>query len=280
MQGGLFTSAVLHSILEKMNLKMSMMSLAGRVATALVLSATLAFSAEDRSVDWSDLVDPSVQTYEDPFEDLNYQQIESLRTIVRNRELLNDPTLNEARMADSAAKINTALEELAEDGIDADWLIDQRWIVADRRKKAATAANPNLDGQTVTLAGYAIPAPLEADGTAVVYLVPERGMCSHTPPPNANQMIRARVGGDWSPSTMHEPVRLTGKLSIEETNHTFRVVDGNVPMSSSYVLEVSQTETMQDLMTGTSTTNDWAESVADNILAAGHRKTGGVRASE
>lgn len=246
----------------------------------LTLFVPLAAPATAEQIAWEDLIDPSAQTYEDPFEDLNYQQIESLRTIVRNRELLNDATLSEAQMADGAAKINAALKELSEDGIDADWLIDQRWIVADRRKKAATAANPKLDGQIVTSAGYAIPAPVEADGTTVVYLVPIRGMCSHTPPPNANQMIRARVVDDWSPSTKHEPVRLTGKLSIEETNHTFRIVDGNVPMSSSYVLEVSQTETMRDPRASTPTTNDWAASIAGRILAAGHRKTGGAKASE
>lgn len=246
----------------------------------LTLFVPLAAPATAEQIAWEDLIDPSAQTYEDPFEDLNHQQIESLRTIVRNRELLNDATLSEAQMADGAAKINAALEGLSEDGIDADWLIDQRWIVADRRKKAATAANPKLDGQIVTLAGYAIPAPVEADGTTVVYLVPIRGMCSHTAPPNANQMIRARVVDDWSPSALHEPVRLTGKLSIEETSYTFRILDGNVPMSSSYVLEVSQTETMRDLTTSTPTTNDWAASIADRILATGHRKTGGAKASE
>ena len=154
------------------------------VAFTLVMSVAVQASESD-PVAWADLVDPSAQTFEDPFRDLSSWQIEALRTIVQNRARLNDPTLSEAQMADSAAKINAALAELAEDRIDADWLIDQRWLVADLREKAAIAANPNLDGQSVTLAGYAIPAPVDADGTTVVYLVPERGMCSHMPPPNA-----------------------------------------------------------------------------------------------
>ncbi len=238
------------------------------VAFTLVTSVAVQASESD-PVAWADLVDPSTQTFEDPFRNLSSWQIEALRTIVQNRAGLNDPTLSEAQMADSTAKINAAFAELAEDGIDADWLIDQRWLVADLREKAAIAANPNLDGQSVTLAGYAIPAPVDADGTTVVYLVPERGMCSHMPPPNANQMIRARVNSDWSPSTIHEPVRLTGKLSIEETNHTFRIVDGDVPMRSSYILEVSHTETMQDLMASTPKTNDWAASIAEKLRASG-----------
>ncbi|MGA9412768.1 MAG: DUF3299 domain-containing protein, partial [Roseobacter sp.] len=155
------------------------------VAFTLVMSVAVQASESD-PVAWADLVDPSAQIFEDPFRDLSSQQIEALRTIVQNRARLNDPTLSEAQMADSAAKINAALAELAEDRIDADWLIDQRWLVADLREKAAIAANPNLDGQIITLAGFAVSAPPNEDGTTVVYLVPERGMCSHTPPPNAN----------------------------------------------------------------------------------------------
>ena len=248
---------------------MNVLSYFGCAGAFTLVMAAAVHAGESKPIAWADLIDETTQTYEDPFRDLNYQQIDALQTIVRNRELLNDPTLSEAQMADSAAKINAALEELAEDGIDADWLIDQRWVVADRREKAATAGNPALDGQIVTLAGFAVPAPPNEDGTTVVYLVPERGMCSHTPPPNANQMIRARVKGDWSPSAMHEPVRLTGKLSIEETNHSFRIVDGEVPMRSSYVLEVSHTETMQDLMASTPQTNNWATSIAEKLRASG-----------
>ncbi|MGI9365900.1 MAG: DUF3299 domain-containing protein [Rhizobiaceae bacterium] len=251
---------------------MKIILLVVRAVTVLVFSASVVFAAEDRSVDWGDLVDQSAQTYEDPYRDLNGQQIEALRTIVQNRAWLNDPTLSEARQAESAVKINVAIEQLSEDGIDADWLIDQRWIVADRREKAATAANQGLDGQTVKLTGYAIPAPIDADGTTVVYLVPERGMCSHTPPPNANQMIRARLTGDWSPSMLHEPVRLTGTLSVEETKHAFRIVDGEVLMRASYVLDVTGVETIKDMRADTPAVNKWAASIAARLRASGQLK--------
>lgn len=246
-----------------------MMSLAGRLAIVFVFSANLAFAAENRTLDWSDLVDPLTQTYEDPFRELSGQQIEALRTIVQNRDRLNDPTLSEAQMADSAAKINAALAELAEDNIDADWLIDQRWIVADRRKRAATAVNSQIDGETVSLGGFAIPAPPAEDGTRIVYLVPERGMCSHVPPPNPNQMIRARLSGDWSPSMLHEPVRLTGQLLAQETQHSFRIVDGDVPMQSSFVMEVANVETFKDLQANADATNAWAQKLADDLRASG-----------
>ena len=173
--------------------------------------------------------------------------LENLREIIIETSKIAEGGREYANKALSEDRISDAKELLAEDGIDADWLIEQRWVVAERREKAATTANQNLDGQTVTLAGYAIPAPDDTDGTTIVYLVPERGMCSHMPPPNANQMIRARVSGDWRPRLMHEPVRLTGILSVEETNHSFRIVDGKVPMRASYVLEVSKNRVVERL---------------------------------
>ena len=249
------------------------------VAFTLVMSVAVQASESD-PVAWADLVDPSAQIFEDPFRDLSSQQIEALRTIVQNRARLNDPTLSEAQMADSAAKINAALAELAEDRIDADWLIDQRWLVADLREKAAIAANPNLDGQIITLAGFAVSAPPNEDGTTVVYLVPERGMCSHTPPPNANQMIRARVKGDWSPSSMHEPVRLTGTLSVKETRHIFRIVDGEVPMRASYILDVTEVETAPSFGSPPQVTNEWAASIAERLRASGQLQDNGTTNEE
>ena len=210
----------------------------------------------------------SADTFEDPYRDLSYDQLENLREYAIETARIEEGGLDSDAQAISESRVADAKELLADDGIDADWLIAQRWIVADRRKKAATAANPDLDGETVTLAGFAIAAPTE-NGTNFVYLVPERGMCSHMPPPNPNQMIRARLNSDWSPEMVHEPVRLTGKLSIEQTEHRFRVVDGEVPMHASFVLEVTQVETMQDMQAEAPQTNEWAASIAERLRASG-----------
>ena len=99
-----------------------------------------------------------------------------------------------------------------------------------------------LDGQTVTLAGFAIPAPPDADGRAVAYLVPERGMCSHMPPPPPNQMIRVRLSDGWAPTFNHEPVRLTGRLVIDPSERQMVVVDGLMPMRATFRLDVMDAE--------------------------------------
>ena len=223
-------------------------------------------------IEWDELVDKEAQVFEDPYADLQYDQIDSLKTVIAKRAKLEDPSLTSNARAAAERALDAAVAHLADTGIDADWLISQRWIVADRREKAATAANPGLDGQSVKLAGYAIPAPMDADGTRIVYLVPERGMCSHMPPPNANQMVRARLTGDWNPSTMHEPVRLTGTLSVEETKYAFRIVDGEVLMRASYLLDVTGVEPIKDMSADTPAVNKWAASMAARLRASGQLK--------
>jgi hypothetical protein len=188
------------------------------------------------------LIDPAAQTYDDPFLDLSYDQLNGLREVAQARLALADDGLPE----DTRMRIieRTAVTEasLAEDGIDVDWLLEQRWIVAERRERALTAGNPEVDGDIVRLSGFAIPAAPDPDGTPVAYLVPERGMCSHTPPPNPNQMVRVRLTGDWQPKMMHEPVHLTGALSISPSDQTMIVVDGPVPMRATFLMEASNAE--------------------------------------
>ena len=248
---------------------MIVLSLLGRAVALTLITGAAVQAGESKLIAWADLIDETAQTYEDPYRNLSYDQINDLRTVLVKRGDLEGQSLTGDARATAESVLDAALSRLADASIDADYLIAQRWLVAERREKAATAANPELDGKTVTLAGYAIPGPVDADGAIIVYLVPERGMCSHTPPPNANQMIRARVSSDWMPSTMHEPIRLTGTLSVEETIKAFHIVDGPVPMRASYLMEVTGVESIEDLRAGTPKTNEWAASIAEGLRSKG-----------
>ena len=222
-------------------------------------------------IDWADLIDQSAQTFDDPYRDLSYDDIGTLKTIVVAQKALEKETLTDEKRAELNTSRDDAKLRLLEGGIDADWLIAQRWVVAERREQAAAAGNPIVDGQVVALSGYAIPAPPDVDGTPIAYLVPERGMCSHTPPPNANQMIRVRLTDQWQPSFAHEPVRLTGRITISPTQEVFSIVDGPVQMNATFVMVAGSAQTLA----GTSAqperpeTNDWANSIAQKLRASG-----------
>jgi len=229
------------------------------VAISLSFWASIS-AAEYVEVDWNALIDGSVQTYEDPYLDLTSEQLADLVDVARLRQKIGSGD-------DSASSELVAREAaLTEAGIDADWLISQRWVVAERRERAATAGNSELDGSLVTIAGFAIPAPPEENGTPAVYLVEQRGMCSHMPPPIPNQMIRVRLETDWTPAYMHQPVRLTGKIHIDPSERVFQVVDGDVAMKATWRMDASKVEDFKPAATAAAAGgSDWVEQLRSKL---------------
>jgi len=215
-----------------------MRSIALRVVAIGFLIAALPVAAgEAPHLDWSQLMDQSVQSYDDPYRELARDQLISLVTVARLREKAErGEFIDEDRLSVETASLTAA-------GIDVDNLIAQRWVVAERRERAATSGNKEVDGREVMLSGFAIPAPMDDDGTATAYLVAERGMCSHMPPPSPNQMVRLRLPDHWRPQAIYEPVRVSGLLSIAPTTRMVRVVDGLVPMRATFTMNVSSVET-------------------------------------
>lgn len=242
-----------------------------RVIASFTAAFFLHSAVAAKEIGWVDLIDDAAQTYNDPYLDLSYDQIDALRQVLVARNTLDRNDLSAEARSEAEAELRTTQQSLAAQGIDADWLIAQRWVVAERRERAATAGNPEVDNQTVTLAGFAIAGPPARDGTPVVYLVPERGMCSHMPPPNPNQMIRVRMTGDWRPAFVHEPVRLTGRLSIDPSDEVFHVVDGPVQMNATFLMAAEKVETLADMRAqkDPAARRDWARQLADQLRASG-----------
>jgi hypothetical protein len=230
--------------------------------------------AEPGKIEWSDLVDDTAQSFDDPFRELSYDQLTTLRRYADTQKRLASATVTETERPGLESRLADAEASLEADGIDPNWLISQRWIVAERRQKAMTAANQALDGSEVVIAGYAIPALSQDDGTRVAYLVPERGMCSHTPAPPPNQMIRLLLSDSWSPSMMHEPVVVSGRLSIDPTSHQMLVVDGFMTLDAAFSMDVSSAKTFRNTKATTPVVNEWAAGIADRFLQAEKPETG------
>ncbi|WP_171171373.1 DUF3299 domain-containing protein [Ruegeria sp. HKCCA0370] len=207
-------------------------------ALAVIFGASPLF-ADVEQINWADLIDQSVQSYADPFRDLTHNQIAGLRQVVKLSSELEEVNPPE----NAAATLAEVKKTLSDEGVDADWLISQRWIVADRRKLAREAGNPAKDGVIIKLGGFVIPAPAAEDGTPMAYLVPERGMCSHVPPPPPNQMVRLRVANGWMATRIYEPVVVTGQIHIQQSNERMMVVDGFVSMQATFSMDVSDVQT-------------------------------------
>lgn len=207
-------------------------------AAPLLLIASPASSGEAADLVWSQLIDESAQDYEDPYRHLAPEQLASVANVARLREMAEKgKVVDEELLSQETASLVAV-------GIDVDGLIAQRWIVAERRERAATSGNEAVDGREGRLSGFVIPAPPDDDGRPTAYLVPERGMCSHMPPPPPNQMVRLRVPDHWRPRALYEPVRVSGLLSIDPTSRTVPVVDGMVQMRATFTMDVSDIEAL------------------------------------
>ncbi|WP_170425656.1 DUF3299 domain-containing protein [Ruegeria arenilitoris] len=244
-----------------------------RFSFAVITACLLALPAhsEVTRIEWPDLIDESAQDYEDPFVELTGKQLSALRKLVRLRAQLEKGGPTPEQLNQIQVDIEATETTLAEEGVEADWLISQRWVVMERREKAGTAANVDIDGVTVSLGGFVIPAPPNEDGSQMAYIVPERGMCSHVPPPPPNQMVRLRLSDSWAPSTIYEPIVVTGQIRIDPTQKEMLVVDGPVLMNAAFTLEVDDVQTFGPIQT-----SEEAATNRERVLMGRIKATGGA----
>lgn len=204
-----------------------------------LLLLTLPASATQIGLKWSQLIDPEAQAFSDPFTELSVPQLSDLAAVVRLRKRLASENLTDDQRAQQKARLEIKEKTLANAKIDIDWLLSQRWIVADQRKQAAWAVNERLDGQTIGLKGYFLMAGSLSERKLLSYLVPEIGMCAHVPPPNPNNLVRLELPpGAEIPKTLFTPVEVFGTLRALPDSTSARVVDGPVTMASAWQLSV------------------------------------------
>lgn len=240
------------------------------VALAAMIALAPQGGAAAPQIDWNDLPDPAAQTFDDPFQTLTAEQISALRTVVRSQARQESGADRGDRKL-VEARLNEAKSLLGNAGLDADELLSQRWIVAEKREQAATKGAPDLEGALVALAGFAIPAPDDEDGTPTAYLVEMRGMCSHSPPPPPNRLVRVRLGADWQPDGVHHPVRLTGTLHIDPSQASVFVLDGNVPMLATWRLDVVNAEPFEAPQPAQAASSEWVEQLRGRVSGQSNR---------
>ena len=199
------------------------------------------------TVPWDALPDPVAQEFDDPFLDLTGNELYDLATVVRLRDRLEQPGLAEDARGRITERLVDTEARLADGGIDTEELLEQRWHVADKRRRAARAVNPAFDGAEAALKGFLIPALRGEDGVQYAYLVPELGQCSHTPPPPPNNLVRLRLEDLEMPASLYTPVEVTGTLRAEGSDDTIFVLDGTVRMESAWTLETAMLETISVL---------------------------------
>ncbi len=188
-------------------------------------------------VDWSMLADPRAQQFEDPYRDLTQSQFESLMALARLQIALSGE-LAEGERAAMDGRASELSRNLQAQGLDTEWILAQREAVAERRQRAALSTNPILEDESIELMGYLLVAPDMEDGETVAYLLPDRGVCMHLPPPAPNQLIRLDIDKFPEPLGPCIAAAVRGRLFSNESTATVPVFDDTVTLWSSWRLDV------------------------------------------
>ena len=201
-----------------------------------------AYAEEPRTLGWDEL-SVKVSAAENPFATLSIEQLGALSDVAGLRaRKARGVTLT----AEEAAIEKKAVTRLRQDGIDVDALLAKREKIAEKKRAAASAVNPAIDGQMVRIAGYVL--PLEFSGTKVTefLLVPWVGACIHTPPPEPNQIVYVKPDKAFDIRRMFDAVWVTGRIAATGSKRSVEIVDGAADIDVGYSLRASVVEPYQE----------------------------------
>lgn len=208
-------------------------------AGMFVSVAAMTSAAEPRNIGWEDLL-PAIPSYEDPFLDLDYEQLSDLAALLR---------LETQQMSDGSTETqqeaNQVREKLMAQGLDPDWFFEQRKIVMEHRRNAAEQLNDDIVGQSVRLPGYLLPLNLVNRKAVEFLLVPSLGACIHTPPPPPNQIVFVRFEEGFEIDGLYEPVWVTGAVKAQRQVTELSYVDGEADIDVGYAIDAQVVEIYQ-----------------------------------
>ena len=135
----------------------------------IALNPVLGYSQEETVLSWDNLK-PQGLEFENPYENLEEDQLYGLSVIARVQMMTNEypqrVTEKVKAEADSLKKVLNA------QNIDVDGLLAMRYEVAERRKKVEEAVVPDLDGEKVKMPGYLLALDLTKNASTEFLLVP------------------------------------------------------------------------------------------------------------
>ncbi len=157
------------------------------------LSVAAAQDASDlQAIPWNSLIAPGVTEFEDPFAQLDSNQLFLLSRLASLKEQEETTGLTHQQQ-DTLESIETSL---LGQGVDIVGLMARRWEVARLRRAAAVNPDPRLDGVTLSISGFAIPAPRLEDGRMLFYLTENEGVYVDLPAPAQNQLVQVIFDGN------------------------------------------------------------------------------------
>lgn len=204
---------------------------------ALGLSfATASLASGPVTLGWDDLAPKPVQ-YSNPFEDLSSEQMSMLKDILRSET--QDQSAATRPTTEKSAELRAQLKA---EGLDVDWLFEQRTIIMEQRRAAAVGVNPEVVGTTIRMPGYILPLNIQDQKVTEFLLVPTVGACIHTPPPPANQIVHVQYPEGIEIKGLYEPVWISGPITEGLAVRDIVLVDGASQVEVSYEMIADSVE--------------------------------------
>ncbi len=198
--------------------------------------ATPGVASEPKVIGWDDLAPKPVE-YDNPFSELNPEQLRGLRRLLRLQQAPGSG--GNAVSSEDAAVLRAELEA---DGLNVDGLFEQRRIIMEAREKNAITTNDELLGQSVRIPGYLLPLEMKDQEAIGFLLVPTVGACIHTPTPPANQMVHVRYPDGFPVEGLYTPIWVQGELRAENKLETVRYTDGETRVETSHSMKADAVE--------------------------------------
>jgi len=198
---------------------------------SLAVLPGLARASDPQDISW-DMLAPLAAVIENPFDDITEDQKYTLFMILRFEDQANWDNNAEAR-----AKAAALRKDLTEQGLDVDGLFAMRIAIMEKREAEASAVNEALIGRNIRMPGYVLPLQFKDRKAVEFLLVPTVGACIHTPPPPANQVVHVVYPEGFEVDGLFTPVWITGTMVAQSSVQDVGYVDGQAPVSVSYLIQ-------------------------------------------
>ena len=201
-----------------------------------LLLAAWTHAADYTPVNWADL--QGKLEYDDPFLRLSEEQRYYLSIYARLDTL---EKYSPGQVTDAMREEKQQAETLlTEQGVDIEYLLDNRERVTELRREAANKTNTELADPEIEMGGFMLALEMVDGKVSEFLLVPTVGACIHTPPPPPNQIVLVRPKDPVMSKSRFEAVRIRGKMKISQKNSSLFLVDGQGSVNSGYLLEAEE----------------------------------------
>lgn len=222
-------------------------------ATSIRLAAVKTEADEaPKTIRWSVLAPENGRPFNDPIAKLDRDQLSDLSYLRRIRRLIAEEKIDAD--GDDAQRAAQLAEELAAQGIDANWLLVQSRRIPQLRRQQIEAVAKSvakmIDSATVEIVGFASPIPSRKQNGTGFLMMPTAAMCGHGTAPSPLHVAFVETEHEYALQSRGTPVRIRGQVVAEPKTTTMISGSGATEFESAYKILPSRIDVLATVRGG------------------------------